>query len=279
MTCSSSPTRHTLAQSDRAPSHATAPGHLGPRWWSGKQYQNLASTTDQKPQAKGDGRQCIRSSSQVISGDHASYRSSTRVLAGRTVVSDGGAAVENVEADAAAADAEDPRALHLGQRPWRHGTVENRKNRRSVRTDRNHACTYVFWFLRGRELCFCSTYVPMRCSLSDSKERQCFPQTPHLGSCTEWYETFMCSTRCSILLYCLKQAAHLFLMVMHGGHGHDMYEIIHFHIYVCGHHACMDSGLQEHICRICRMREGAKLILARAVSCMNSYIPPSIPRN
>ena len=49
--------------------------------------------------------------------DRYDYRSSTRVLAGSTVVSDGGVAVENVEADAAAADAEDPRALHLGQRP------------------------------------------------------------------------------------------------------------------------------------------------------------------
>jgi hypothetical protein len=34
---------HLASQGDRAASHATAPGHLGPRWWSGKQYQNLAS--------------------------------------------------------------------------------------------------------------------------------------------------------------------------------------------------------------------------------------------
>jgi hypothetical protein len=34
------------------------------------------------------------------------------------VISGGGLAVEDVEADAAAADAEDARALHLGQRPF-----------------------------------------------------------------------------------------------------------------------------------------------------------------
>jgi len=78
------------------------------------------------------------------------------------------------------------------------------------------------------ELYFC---IPMRCSLSDSKERQCLPQTPHLGSCTEWYETFMCSTRCSILLYCLKQAAHLFLMIMGDMTLHE----VGIHIYVCDH--------------------------------------------
>jgi hypothetical protein len=78
----------------------------------------------------------------VIRRDHASYRSSTRVLAGRTVVSDGGAAVENVEADAAAADAEDPRALHLGQRPWR-------RWRTGIEEASELIETYVFWFLRA----------------------------------------------------------------------------------------------------------------------------------
>jgi hypothetical protein len=50
------------------------------------------------------------------SGKH--YRSSTGVLAGGAVISGGGLAVEDVEADAAAADAEDARTLHLGQRPF-----------------------------------------------------------------------------------------------------------------------------------------------------------------
>jgi hypothetical protein len=46
------------------------------------------------------------------------YRSSTGVLAGGAVISGGGRAVEDVEADAAATDAEDARALHLRQRPF-----------------------------------------------------------------------------------------------------------------------------------------------------------------
>lgn len=52
---------------------------------------------------------------------------------------------------------------------------------------------------------------PVRCSLSDWKDLNCFWQTPHFGWCTEWYDTLMCSTRCSFFLYCLKQAKHLYL--------------------------------------------------------------------
>jgi len=50
--------------------------------------------------------------------ENMNYRSSAGVLAGLTVISGGGRAIEDVEADAAAPGAEDARAFRLGQRTF-----------------------------------------------------------------------------------------------------------------------------------------------------------------
>lgn len=56
---------------------------------------------------------------------------------------------------------------------------------------------HVKWKKENNHLC---QAIPLRCSRTDSKDLQCFRQTPHRGWWSEWYEIFMCSTRCSRLL-------------------------------------------------------------------------------
>lgn len=86
--------------------------------------------------------------------------------------------------------------------------------------------------------------LPMRCSLSDSNDLQCFWQIPQFGSWAEWNEILMCSTRCSILLYCLKHAAHLFLLET----SKDQLNTYDWHRNVCQYvhiwmYACMHTYL------------------------------------
>lgn len=58
----------------------------------------------------------------------------------------------------------------------------------------------------------------MRCSLRESRDRQCFLQMAQVGSWCEWKEVLIWSTKCSILLNCLKQAAHLCLFHAQNNH-------------------------------------------------------------
>jgi hypothetical protein len=70
------------------------------------------------------------------------YRSGTRVLAGSQVMSDGNVAVEDVQADASAPNAEDSRTLHLRQWPWASGT---RRGSEITLNSQPCVCTVVPW--------------------------------------------------------------------------------------------------------------------------------------